>query len=119
MEEKRTQLLQQLLKRLGHALHGSVVGSEEVRDCLRQLHEQGCEAVMVLEASLACRHGQDIEAGEASLHVHTQSEPRRVGFRMNLGDAAFLASLGISPTRHRTAGAGRIDGGGRVPGDRS
>ena len=39
MEESRTQRLQQLLKRLGRAVQGSVVQSEEVRECLEELHE--------------------------------------------------------------------------------
>ena len=83
MEEKRAQLLQQLLKRLGHALHGSVVKSEQVRECLRQLHEEGWEAVMVLEASLACRPDGEVEANEASLRVHTQRR-RPIGGRSHL-----------------------------------
>ncbi len=106
MEESRTQKLHQLLKRLGTALHGSVVDSDEVQECLRELHEAGWDAVMMLEASVVCRPDGEIEPGQASLHVHADPRPRsRVEYRMNLHDAAFLASLGISPTRYRSNGA--------------
>ncbi len=48
MEESWTKRLQELLKRLGQAVHGSVVQSQEVRDCLEELHEDGWRAVMLL-----------------------------------------------------------------------
>ena len=57
MEESRTQRLHELLRRLGKALHATVVSSEEVRECLEELHEDGWQAVMMLEASLVC--GED------------------------------------------------------------
>ena len=41
MEESRTQRLQHLLRRLGQAVQSSVASSDEVRDCLDQLHEDG------------------------------------------------------------------------------
>lgn len=103
MEESRTQKLHQLLKRLGTALHGSVVDSDEVQECLRELHDAGWDAVMLLEASVVCRPDGGLEPEHASLHVHADPRPtRRVEYRMNLHDAALLASLGISPTRHRS-----------------
>lgn len=107
MEQSRTQLLQELLKRLGQALHGTVVNSDEVRGCLRQLHEHGWEAVMMLEASVACRSDGDPELEEASMHIHADPTEAKVSFRMNLHDAAFLASLGISPSRHRSPGSAK------------
>jgi hypothetical protein len=105
MEQSRTQLLQELLKRLGQALHGTVVNSDEVRGCLRQLHEHGWDAVMMLEASVACRHDGEPELEEASMHIHADPSEAKVSFRMNLHDAAFLSSLGISPSRHRSPGS--------------
>ncbi len=117
MEEPRTQKLHQLLKRLGTALHGSVVDSDEVQECLRELHEAGWDAVMMLEASVVCRADGSIEPGQASLHVHADPRPRpRVEYRMNLHDAAFLAALGISPTRHRsTQGSRHASGSDETP----
>ena len=47
MEESRNQRLQELLRRLGKALHETVVRSDEVRDCLNELHEDGWQAVMM------------------------------------------------------------------------
>jgi hypothetical protein len=111
MEQSRTQLLQELLKRLGQALHGTVVNSDEVRGCLRQLHEHGWEAVMMLEASVACRNDGEPEIEEASLHIHAEPGQGKVSFRMNLQDAAFLASLGISPSRHRSPSSAKKSSG--------
>ena len=62
MEESRTKRLQELLKRLGQAVHGSVVQSDEVRDCLEELHGEGWRAVMLLESTLACRDSGDLHA---------------------------------------------------------
>ena len=61
MEESRTQRLQELLRRLGKAVHGSVVRSEEVRTCLDELHDEGWRAVMLLETSLACGESGSVE----------------------------------------------------------
>ena len=55
MEERRSRKLQDILRRLGRAVHGSVVNSDEVQMCLRELHENRWDAVMLLEASVACK----------------------------------------------------------------
>jgi len=92
------------MKRLGEALHGGVVESEEVQRCLRELHEAGWDAVMLLEASVVCRHDGQPVSKEASLHVHAEA-PSPAGdpaYRLSHRDATFLASLGISPSRHRS-----------------
>ncbi|NOZ94832.1 MAG: hypothetical protein GXP47_08860 [Acidobacteria bacterium] len=104
MSESRTQWLHQLMKRLGEALHGGVVESEEVQRCLRELHEAGWDAVMLLEASVVCRHDGQPVSREASLHVHAEAapSPEEPAYRLSHRDAAFLASLGISPSRHRS-----------------
>jgi hypothetical protein len=103
MEESRTQKIQQLLRRLGKAVHGSVVRSEEVQECLHELHEAGWDAVMLLEASLACRSTGAMEVEDASMHVHVDPSSTRVAYRINARDAGILSSLGISPSRHRSA----------------
>jgi len=102
MEESRTQKIQQLLRRLGKAVHGSVVRSEEVQACLRELHEAGWDAVMLLEASLACRSTGAMEVEDASMHVHADPSPVRVTYRIDAADAEILSALGISPSRHRS-----------------
>lgn len=103
MERSRDDRLQELLRRLGSAVHGSVVQSDEVHACLRQLSSEGWDAVMLLEASLACRASGSPEPGAASVHVHVDSARREVGYRIDARDAELLSSLGISPTRHRSA----------------
>ncbi len=102
MEESRTQRLQQLLKRLGQAVHGSVVQSKEVRECLDELHENGWRAVMLLEASLACRDGGVLDVENGAIHIHVDPTEAAADYRIDAGDAQFLTSLGISPTRHRS-----------------
>lgn len=103
MEEFRTQRLQQLLRRLGKAVHGSVVRSDEVRACLEELHDNGWRAVMLLETSLACGENGSIEVerGTLRLHVDTENESSPE-YRIDRADARFLSSLGISAGRHRT-----------------
>jgi len=119
MEDSRTKKLHQLMKRLGTALHGSVVDSDEVQACLKELHEAGWDAVMLLEASVVCRSDGTLEPETASLHVHADPRPDvRVEYRMNLHDTAFLASLGISPTRHRSTQPSRRTSGPDDPTDR-
>jgi hypothetical protein len=102
MENRRSQKLQSILKRLGKAVHGSVVNSDEVQACLRELHENRWDAVMLLEASVACSEEAASGKGNASIHIHTRGEPARISYRINLQDAAFLSSVGISPSRYRS-----------------
>ena len=85
-----------------HALQGSVVRSEEVRECLEELHEDGWRAVMLLESSLVCRDGGVLEAEEATVHIHVDPTDADVSYRLDADDAKLLGSLGISPTRHRS-----------------
>ncbi len=102
MEESRTQKLQQLLKRLGQAVHGSVVKSKEVRACLDDLHDDGWRAVMMLEASLVCRDNGVLDVDEGSIHIHVDPSEVTADYRIGAGDARLLSSLGISPSRHRS-----------------
>lgn len=111
MEESRTQRLQALLKRLGQAVHGSVVESKEVRSCLEELHGDGWQALMLLEASLVCRTSGALESEDASLRIHVDPDAGRVSYRIDGRDASFLHSLGISSDRHRSLrSAPRQDG---------
>jgi len=101
MEESRTKRLQELLKRLGQAVHGSVVQSDEVRDCLEELHGEGWQAVMLLESTLVCRDSGVVHAKEGTIHIHVDPSEVAAAYRIDADDARLLASLGISPTRHR------------------
>lgn len=103
MEESRTQKLQQLLRRLGKAVHGSVVRSDEVRACLEELHDNGWRAVMLLETSLACGDDGSIEVERGTLRLHVDAEnSSSPEYRIDTADARFLSSLGISTSRHRS-----------------
>ena len=97
MDESRTRKLHQLLRRLGKAVHGSVVRSDEVRACLSELHGDGWRAVMLVETSLACD-----ENGTLRLHIDTDRDT--LDYRIGVDDAALLSSLGITPGRHRSNG---------------
>jgi hypothetical protein len=116
LEESRTKRLHQLLKRLGQAVHGSVVQSEEVRECLEELHEDGWKAVMLLESSLVCRDGGGLTSKEARLHIHVDPTEEDAPYRLDAEDARFLMSLGISPTRHRARQSRRRTNGNDQPG---
>lgn len=96
MEESRAQGLHEILKRLGKALHGSIVNSGEVRACLRELHEKGWDAVMLLEASVVCHEDGRVNAGHAALHIHSDPFETEPGYDITTEDARILRSLGIS-----------------------
>jgi len=102
MEDSRTQRLHQLLKRLGQAVHGNVVNSDEVQACLRELHDCGWDALMLLQASLVCRENGQIRLEDSSMHLHMAPGPTRVEYTINPADVALLSAVGISPTRHRS-----------------
>ena len=102
MEESRTQRLQELLRRLGKALHGTVVRSDEVRACLDELHENGWHAVLMVETSLACGEDGAIEAGPGTMRLHVAEDLAAPAYRIAVDDARFLSSIGISTGRHRS-----------------
>jgi len=102
-EESRTHRLQALLRRLGKAVHGSVVRSDEVRACLDELHDEGWQAVMLLETSLACGEGGVVEVDRGILRMHVgATDSTGPEYRLDVADARFLSSLGISAGRHRS-----------------
>lgn len=107
MEESRTQRLQHLLKRLGQAVHGSVVQSSEVRSCLDELHEDGWQAVMLLEASLVCRGNGALDLEDGAIHIHVDPTQVTADYRIDSSDARLLSGLGITSGRHRAQGSWR------------
>ena len=100
--ESRTKKLQLLLKKLGKAVHASIVNAEEVDQCLRELKAHGWDAVMIMEASLVCREDGTSTIGDSSMHIHIDPAPGEVRYRIDSSDARLLASLGISPSRYRS-----------------
>ncbi len=104
MEESRTLRLHQLLRRLGEAVHGSVVRSDEVRSCLEEMREDGWRGVMLLEASVACREDGTLEVARGSMRLHVDADHDAAAYRIDIDDARFLSDIGISPSRHRSRG---------------
>jgi len=102
MEESRTQRLHELLRRLGKALHATVVRSDEVRTCLDELREDGWQAVMMLETSLVCGEDGSLEVGRGTMRLHVDQDHAKPEYRIDVDDARFLSSLGISAGRHRS-----------------
>jgi len=104
MDEARTRRLQRLLRRLGQAVHGSVVRSDDVRGCLEELHENGWRAVMLVETSVACDEHGELDVAKGTLRLHVDDERDAVGYRIDVDDARWLSSLGIAAGRHRGNG---------------
>ncbi len=102
MEESRTQRLHELLRRLGKALHATVVRSDEVRECLEELHGDGWQAVMMLETSLVCGEDGSVEVGRGTMRLHVGENSSMPEYRIGVDDARFLSSIGISFGRHRS-----------------
>ncbi|TFG37142.1 MAG: hypothetical protein E4H44_05730 [Candidatus Aminicenantes bacterium] len=105
MDGSRTERLHQLLRRLGKAVHGSVVRSDEVRACLSELHDDGWRSVMLVETSLACDENGTVEAKAGTMRLHVDTEHESPDYRIDVVDASLLSSLGIAPGRHRSNGA--------------
>jgi hypothetical protein len=102
VDEARDARLKNLLHRLGRLVHAAVEDSDEVNDCLAELHSEGWDAVMFLEASLVCRPTDDSSVNPAAPRVHVETTHREVEYRLGPADARWLDSIGISPTRHRS-----------------
>ena len=103
MDEVRNRRLHELLRRLGQAVHGSVVRSDEVRSCLEALGEQGWRAVMLVETAVACDAQGAPETAAGTLRVHVGDEQAGPAYRIDAADARLLAALGIAAGRHRAS----------------
>lgn len=103
MDDGQITRLRELLDRLGRAIHASVVDSDEVKLCLTELRGDGWDAVMLLEASLGCRHDENADQPEGALRIHVGSTRGEAEYRLGSDDARWLASIGVSPTRHRSS----------------
>ena len=101
MDDTRRKRIKNLLERLGRMVHAAVVDSDEVNACLAELHSDGWDAVMFLEASILCR-SDDGEGPVDGLRIHVEQTDSVDEYRLDSADARWLATLGISPTRHRS-----------------
>lgn len=102
MDEEKIERLRELLDRLGHAIHASVVDSGEVKRCLTELRGDGWDAVMMLEAAMLCRHDEISDPLEETLRIQVDSTSCEAEYRLGSDDARWLASIGVSPTKHRS-----------------
>jgi hypothetical protein len=102
MEDSRTQRLHELLRRLGKALHQTVVRSDEVRACLEELRDDGWRAVMMLETSLVCGEDGALDVNRGTMRLHVDTDSTEPEYRIGVDDARFLSSIGISAGRHRS-----------------
>lgn len=102
MDHGQSERLRGLLERLGRAIHASVAVSDEVQRCLAELRGDGWDAVMILEATLLCRHDENTAPIEGELRINVGGRPTEAEYRIGSEDARWLASIGVSPTRHRS-----------------
>jgi hypothetical protein len=101
-----TSQLQELLRRLGEAAHGSVRDSAEVRACLAHLRQRGFDATLLLEVSLSGPADDGSISDETTVHLRLRPAGDQPVYRIDLDDARFLTEVGISPSRHRSPVAG-------------
>jgi hypothetical protein len=94
--------LSRLLERLGAAIDASDVDSEKMAICLNELRRNGWDAVTFLEAALGSRSAQSTGPVQGAFRMRAGSTHGESDYRLCSDDARWLASVGISPTRHRS-----------------
>ena len=102
MDDEKITRMRELLDRLGTAIHASVIDSDEVKRCLTELRGDGWDAVMMLEAALLCRHDEITDPLEETLRIRVDGGSDDAEYRLGSDDVRWLASIGVSPTRHRS-----------------
>lgn len=102
MDDARDTRIKELLQRLGKVIHAAVVDSDEVNNCLAELHSDGWDAVMFLEASILCRSDGDTDGAAEDLKIHVDTNHREAEYQLDSADARWLDAIGISPTKHRS-----------------
>jgi len=94
--------VREALQELGAALNEAVSASEKVHAILAGLREQGYDAYLVLDATVALeKKGRRSSAALPSIRRGGSELHRREGavFQINVKDLSLLKSLGIDPTR--------------------
>lgn len=102
MDDARNARLENLLQRLGRLIHAAVIESEEVHAGLAELREDGWDAVMFLEVSMLCRSDEGGDPPVDPPKIQVSQTRHEAEYQLDSADARWLASLGISPTRHRS-----------------
>lgn len=102
MDDARNKRLENLLQRLGRLIHAAVVESEEVHAGLAELRADGWDAVMFLEVSMLCRSDEGGDRPVDPPRIEISEIGHEAEYQLDSADARWLASLGISPTRHRS-----------------
>jgi hypothetical protein len=92
-----------LLRELGAALNHAVSSSERVHEILAKVKNEGYEAYLVLDATVALdRRGRRSSAALPSIRrggLAARHEGETAVFQINVKDLSFLRSVGIDPTR--------------------
>lgn len=101
MDEARRKELGRLLERLGRSIHAAVEASGEVREGVAELHAEGWDAAVFLEATMLRRPDEGAPPSD-SVPIHVGPPLSAAEYRLDAADARWLAALGISPTRHRS-----------------
>lgn len=92
------------LRELGAALNKAVSSSEKVHEILAKVREEGYDAYLVLDATVALeKRGRRSSASLPSIRRGALQSARGEGetavFQINVKDLSFLRSVGIDPTR--------------------
>jgi len=100
------------LRELGNALNEAVSSSARVHEILQRIREEGNEAYLVLDATVALeKRGHRAQAALPSIRRGGQQARREetegAGFKIDVKDLHFLRSVGIDPTRAPRAPRGR------------
>ncbi len=99
------------LRELGNALNEAISSSERVHEILQRIREDGNDAYLVLDATVALeKRGRRAKAALPS--IRRGGQPRReesesAPFKIDVKDLHFLRSVGIDPTRAPRAPRGR------------
>lgn len=92
------QQVKDLIQKLGEAIHESVSDSDQISAVVREIHEQGFDVVLMLEATIGLTELNDEAETEASEGDAAEDGP----FTHN--DLTFLKSLRITTEEHTSAG---------------
>ena len=84
-----------------------MLSSTEVQDCLSQLRQRGHDAELLLEVSLASSEDRSRDTADLAFELRAPAPDTPPVYRLDRNDADYLSSVGISPSRHRSAARGR------------
>jgi len=91
-----------ILKELGNALNAAVSSSEKVHEILAKVREEGFEAYLILDATVALdKRGRRSSAHLPSIRrgAPPRGDAETAVFQITVKDLNLLRALGIDPTR--------------------